>query len=513
MKNLILKLLIIFFLQNLLFLERGLTQFSRLSLQIQLRKLDEKLRYAEEIVTAYGGKAALDYLRQAKEMRTTALNLFHSPMPLRAAAFIKKAFFFLDLAIRTTLAKSGHRMAEQLEELIKQAEQAVVGCNNKEAERLLFQAKKNQERGLHILGQTRIEKGLEHIRLAYFLAEKVLKLCKKRKLDIEDNVLDEKEQFERLLERAQEAVEKTNNPQARDRIEKALNQAEQADKALLKRDFKRALEHYHNATRLLWRGIELAKSTETSSENLIAEKIQKELDLLDAAIEELSGRVSTAEDNQRAQFLYQRSLKLREEAQLAFSAGRLLIAQKKINMAQNAIGRALGFLRQTDFSDSNLESRAETELQLLKDEIDQQKQDDEIKNSSEAMRLLELAEHNLQLAEQTFKAKNYHLGFERIFVARQLVFWTEKTITSAVTASINLELVQSNLNSFDEQFEQQAQTIEASAVQIAITLLRQAQNFREKAEQALKNNQLNLAQAFIETSLQLLQRSKRLSQL
>jgi len=484
----------------------GFSQNSLLTIQVQLRKMDDRLAYASEIVRAYGGQTAIGYLKQAREMRDLAYSYFESNRPLLIGAYIRKAYFYLELAIRTTLANSGNRMAEQLNEMLRKAEQIVADCPNREAQRLFSDAQKNQDDALRKLNQGQIERGLEQMRIAYFLAEKVIRLCRQQNPDPAEKVIEEKERFGQLLERAAQATEQTPDAQVQNFITQALKQAEQAETAFQNRKFDKSLDHYYKASRILWRAIEMARSA--SAQNPDA-ALNSELERLAAALSTLQNEAAA---NPKAEFLFQRAEKLQNEAQIALNAGRVKIARQKIHLAQAAIGRAQGFLAEKNPSADHQADRIDAELSRLQEELAGAKSNSELTQNSQANQLMQMAEQNAALAEQAVQTKNRAIALERILMAHQFLIRAEEFEQKQTAEAYPATALRSQFSLYDELFVREADDIREKNHANANQLLDQAQKYRNQAEMAMQKNEMVVAQAFIEMAHQLLVRSREIIQ-
>jgi hypothetical protein len=498
---------IFLFFLSLIAFEGTRAQNSRLSLVVQIRQLEERLKFTEEIVNSYGNIAAREQLKRANNLYLQAKNQIESNRLVLATGTIRQANFYIDLAIKTTLANSGRRMAEHLEELIREAEQSVANCQNKKAERFLVQAKENQKTGLGLIARSNFQSGLEHLRIAQFLAEKTIKLCGGKKQTQRDEAFEEKERFEELLENAQQSAEENpDQTMAITQIEQALKLAEQADRALRVNDFNKALRNYYNATRILLRAIELFEIDQNSKNVQSDDKVKRELELLDSAIEQVKDKFNT-EQNQNIQFLLHRTVRLRNEAVAAYETRHFLVALRKLKMAQNTIGRALGFFKLNNNFQNSKGVTGQKELEQLESEIERIQEKYNFKENPEASKLLEMIVENSQLARKAYQQNRPLRGLEHILIAQQLLNWTEKVVENVTDEENSADQIKSQLQQFDEQNEQYTGEINSSEDTVAKELFEQAQNYRRRSENALNNNQLHVAVSTLNIAQQLLQRS------
>ncbi|MCI0516035.1 hypothetical protein L0128_22720, partial [candidate division KSB1 bacterium] len=322
-----------------------------------------------------------------------------------------------------------------------------------------------------------------------------------------DEAFDEKERFEELLENAQQlAEENPNQLTAISQIEQALKLAEHADRALQVNDLNKALQNYYNATRILLRAIQLFETNQNFEKNQSEGKLKRELDLLDSAIEQVKDKLSK-EQNPNAQFLLNRTVRLRNEAIAAFETRRFLIALRKLKMAQNTIGRALGFFKINHQFQNSRGVDNQRELEQLDREIEHLKEKYDLKNNTEAAKLLEMIVENSQLARKAYQQNQPLRGLEHILIAQQLLNWTEKLFDKSADAEKSTEQIKSQLQQFDEQCEQYSAEINSSEDAAAKELYEQAHSYRQKSENALNNNQLHIAIGTLKIAQQLLQKS------
>jgi hypothetical protein len=291
-------------------------------------------------------------------------------------------------------------------------------------------------------------------------------------------------------------------------LEQALDLAQQADNAIHEAHFAKALDHYYKATRLLWRAIELTRSS-ASTAPAKSDRIQREFEILDGTLQQLNEELIN-NSNPRALFLYQRASKLRREAWLAYQTGRMAITIKKMEMSQNAVTRARSFLLLKDTIPSEKEN-AQHELERLEQELEELKTNEKIKNTPESQKFLEIVDQNLTAAKNALTHQSPGMGLERMLIAQQFLYWVENLIDKENTASLTQTAIQSQIQLFDNLQEKQAPLLISNKNQMITGLLTQAQSFRKQAAAALEQNQLFFAQATIETAHKLLQKSIELT--
>ncbi len=108
-------------------------------------RLNHTLEVVRQLVSSLENVRAMQLVIEAESLRNQAFADFQNENFVAAAAKIKFAFLKLEQAVRITLEGPVKRLRSRLEELMRQADNLVLGGNHKEAERILQEAKLNRD--------------------------------------------------------------------------------------------------------------------------------------------------------------------------------------------------------------------------------------------------------------------------------------------------------------------------------------------------------------------------------
>ena len=316
------------------------SQSQKTVIEDKFQRLNKSVSFAEELVMAFGNQAAKQLLLDAKKSIERSEDFFRRDQLVRAKYFIGQSQLSVTLAMKITFAIAGSSMLDQFDDLIKQAERATESCQKKETERLLSQAKKNQQMAVTAYQNQLARETLEYYRIGTFLAKRAMSLCDVKSNNARDQFLDEKNRFRKLLETAEKRLEENPSHEARLRINQAKNQARFALEAFDSKRYNQSLEFYYKATSLLLRAIELCESHAFRSIENTEVQMRKELSQLNDFISAIQEYYSGTK-RKPARRLFRRALRMQKEAQLAFNNGRHGQFLKKCELSRHAVRKAL----------------------------------------------------------------------------------------------------------------------------------------------------------------------------
>lgn len=483
--------------------EIGLAQKSQLQIQIQLRRQRQQIEFAKDAIAAYPNESAQSNLTQAEALQISAEKALHQTRVRKAFADFNESKRLLELAATSVLKGSARQIRDDLIVLVRQAEHISETCKINESTTVARRARWNQEQGFRKFRQNQMLESLEHLRIAEFLARKVIETCEGKKRSPGDIAIEEKFRFNILLEQSQTFFQNNRDEKILDQFDKALRQATQGDVSLENQNYDEAVQHYFKATRLLRRGIDMARSSSGTQSGRVEERIQSEIQLLETSIQNLGKQIEN-DKNEKAEFLYERSLKLQNDARRALSSGRIQIARKKVQMAQNAVGRALGFLGSEQTLDSRPDSYLEDELSKLQIELENFFENSALIQSAEGRLMLEATERNLDLADSLLQADENIPGKERILIGQRFLNWIKQMLDKA---KITKEKLKTGIREFDKLY---ANCLKKNLSADQKKIFEEARTSRNTAEMALYQEYLYQASAEIETALTLIRKCEEL---
>jgi flagellin-specific chaperone FliS len=488
----------------------------------ELQILDQLLAMAREVIAAYPSEEARNLLMKAEMLRKEAENKIGPGRPDRpdvgaALALIKQATALAKQAMAVALRNPLQRLISTVELLINRADQIVAGSGNREAERLLRDAKKFMAEGESAMrGESPYKAALLYER-ARISAEQALKLVEGRR-PVTDMSLDqvrdrERIRFDNLSDRAREAVEGQENPAAMRVLRQAFKQRDAAEEAFRRGDITTAQQLYNGAIRLLLRGIDLALNEQRGQGNVRQQAALLE-DLIQAAERDLEASADT-----RAAMLLERARVLVREAQAAIERNQAQEARWRLELARNFIERAIRRAGPGAVSPLSFEQRCEEALQELTQDLGEVSSKAREANNVVATSLVEMAASAHKAADAACRqgqaaeagGRNFAIALQLIRTAHLFLLRAETLLReSPQTALPTRDAVAQRLTQVDAALGEMRQE-SASGGELSQTLLQQATQLRERARVALERGQLNVASETIAVAFDLIRESVKLS--
>lgn len=495
----------------LLTITSSLMSFSTLALaQVQqpiradLAQLDKQLAEAAELLGSFPNAQARDILLQAKQLRDQAAANIEGNRLVQARMQMRTALQYIDQALKLALEAPAQRLKSQLEELMRQAESEVIGSGSREAEQLLQQAKKSMSSAEEAWNAGNSRRAVDFYRLAKNLAQKALELVRANQrntggLGTADNG---RQQFESLAARAREAIETTRNTAARAIYDQAIKQAQSAELYVRSGKTAMAVQLYSGAVRLLLRAIDLAGGPAATSNRLESELVLLE-DLAGSAEKQLEGKNDT-----RAKMLINRARLLLAEARSALdrhndqeASWRLVLARSFVSKAMRAgIGGAGAF-----------ESRLEEELAKLSDDLKELEQRANDQGNNDALEMLALARLAAGKAERAFANGRPRVSLQALLAAQRFLALAESLLSSTSGQQLNRDEVSQKLERLNASLQEVSQSATASNNEVAIDLVNQASEIRDRAREALNRGRLRVASESIDVATEMLRTALKAS--
>jgi hypothetical protein len=475
--------------------------------KLGLEDLKNALAKAKEFLAAFEHREAHEFLAkaeaafkdaEAKYIRALTLN----DIPLRnlllkdALANIALAKSYLDRAVKLISELPLTRLRNTLAELMRRAEQAVLAQPNREAQRLVYQARKNQldaERA----AMRDPRRAFELYQIAIALVNKALSL-------VEGPRLNERARYEELEARARDAVETGGIPAARTVLDQAVKQGLAAEEAYRKGDTATSQKLYSGAIRLLLRAISLAMSGQSGKD-----RIRNDIALLQDLIQNAEQNIQANLDP-RASLLLARARVLVREAEAAMARQQPLEAKWRLDLARNFVDKALRKADRGAINAENFAQRFNEALQELARDLEEVGGRVREAGKPEAAALVDLAASAYKAAENAGKQNRLVFGFQLIRLAQHLLLRAETMLRDSATASAT------DTPTRETVLQQLAQT-ETTAQEISNTGgLESCQNARAQAVELLKSSraafergQMRLAVAILEVANDLIENCVR----
>ncbi|MCG3119723.1 MAG: hypothetical protein ALAOOOJD_02234 [bacterium] len=482
------------------------------------QELKDALAKAKEIVPTFENREARELLTKAEALLheaeakyTRALtmndNRLRELLLKEALANLVLGKSHVDRAVKLTLDLPLNRLRNTLAELMRRAEQNVLGQNNREAQRLVYQARKTQLDAERVITRDP-RRAFEFYQIAIALVEKALALVEGRKpspdATLETTLNREKERYENLAKRAQEAVETSQNTAAALVLAQAQKQARTAEEAFRKGEIAIGQQLYRGATRLLLRVIHLAM-LDRKGQDFGRNEIALLQDLIQNAEQETQG-----DADPRAALFLERARVLAREAEGALERQQPQEAKWRVELARNFVDKAMRKAERGALTTENMAQRFNEALQELAGDIQEVDAKVRESNKTEAAQLVELATNAYKAAETAGRRDRLVLGFQLIRLAQHLLLRAETLWRDTAAPGESMALTRETVLSRVTQVESAAQEISNTGdAETCQTVQAQALEMSKRSRAALERGQLRLAVAIVEVANDLLENCKR----
>ncbi len=441
-----------------------------------LDMLNSRINAAQELLKLFPDSQAEQWIDSAIRQRDEAVSFFNRGRNNLAAAKIKAALVLINQAIDRISAVPVDRIQEQIDELIRNAEQLVPGMNNREAERMLSQAKENRQAGIRALRNKQTRKAMEHFRVAKFYAERSIGLVRTSGLTVNPETLEEeKEKYLELVNRAEELVGSCNDEQAIKLINQAKEQYHNILQAVQSGNYKVAIGLYYSNTRLLLRAIDLCQGQGFSIREQAVEEVEMLGELLNTAKNE-----THVKSGSQAGFVLDRVERIYDQANTALNGERYEIAIRRAVLGRNVLNRLWSN------TPTQMNERVEQELERLRDEIDRQEDNSAAGTRNE---LLKAAQSSADDAQR-------YLGEGRTRLALEMIYAGNRFVNAASSPAADAN--QDDVRARADQLEQEIHKYESREnTETNVDFVTEAKKMLQRAEQALASNQAIAANEYI----------------
>ncbi len=453
----------------------------RPNIEARLAMLNQRLEYARALVASFNDSRAQLILKKAFAQRDRALAAIGSRRWQEALSLLQLARTLAEEAIKLTLQGPAARFETRLEELIRRAEGIVIGSGQPQAERLLQKAKENQRLALKLLQSRNVDRAIEHYQLSQRLARQAIRLVEWQNKRPPGAMEMAREQFQRLRDRAYEAVMKSDDPEANRLYQKALKQGESAQRSLTRGQMGLAAERFNQAIRLFNRVLEVTTGIAGGSRA----RLDGELQRLDELIVSARDRLQKG-GGVRARIFLDRAQVLRREAEQAVRDGDVRRARWKITVARNLVVRSL---RVVERSPEGGGERLRSELQRLRSDSRSIRREAEAQGSEEAVELVNMAEKAANQAEGYLRRSRPRLSLEAVLWGNRFLFAAERLLRREDVKRASEEELRRRLSQLSEAITATEQRLSAAGDDWRLGLLDQAKKARDRAQQAIQKDQ------------------------
>jgi len=467
-----------------------------------LENLERNIEKVRELAQSFNNRQALDLVNTANKLFTEARSLAVEAKRSAAFARIKAANALLEQATKITLDGPVRRLRSRLEQLLQKSQTDLSPKLNREADRILREARRNQDAAERALAAGRVKVAVEHFRHAITLVERALAIMKNPAIATLDAIEQDKHRYEGLLEKAREKVERSGNPQAKRILEQALKLAASAERAFQGHDFELARKLLNQSVLLLLRAMDVAagssdiavRQAEISLARL-REKIHSARDLIAG-----SGKP-------RARVLLDRARRFAREAEIGMQEGRSHEARWKIGLAETMVKRAERVARNGDrrqFTNKLAEEidKTQSEIAVLAAQLTP-------RSPKDARTLIEMSRRAVAQAEKAEAAGFSRLALEAVLASQRFLTKADKILSSLEHADVTRQAIDVRLRQLDAAIADAESRLTGTEQAWNRQLLRSAKDIRNMAVDSFERGNYRAADEGIQVAFEFVRKSQK----
>ncbi len=501
MQNLVLKTTLVLIAFNLFQAQGVLAQdVERITRRIQ--RLNADIERVRELAVSFKSEKALELVMRAERERNSAVALAREGKFVQANARIGVANRLLEQAAKLLLGRPLRQMRSQVRELLRRADDTVPRSQNKQALRILNKAKQNRDAAERNVAEMKVERAVEHFRVAKTLAEQAIQMASQSPVNAVDKIRDEKRKFEALKERARDAVDRSQNPQALRIFQQAVEISHKAEDALKSGHFETAKRLLNQSVLLLLRALDLASDNQDDLMTRAERALSNLQNLLNTADEAMSQNPGSG-----AQRLVQRAKRLEREANLALQNGSPNTALWKVDLAGRLLQRVRRLMR--GGSGQRFDGRVAQELESGQADLAELESRLGPDAPRDAMVLLRMARFALDKAEQASRAGINRAALEGVLAAQRFMSKAERIATKNEAGGLASAQIEIRLHQLDAAISDVESRMSDVAPQWSVRLIESAKEIRQLAFDSFNSGNLNAANEAVQVSFELLRKSSK----
>lgn len=465
-----------------------------------LEQLNRDLERVRELVVSFDNLRAKQLVDSAEKLRNEAVSSIEHHEFLVAAAKIKMANSLLEQAVKITLDEPVHRLYRRLEELMRQADHIVLGSHHKEAERILREAKTNQEAAKKASAVKNFKRAVEHLRVAITLTERSIKLVQRSVDSIREKFLKQKRRFESLRTRAQEIVEQSHDRRSKQIFHQAMKLASSAEEAFRNRNFELAQKFYNQSVLLLLRSMDIASGESPT----VVDRSKIALNRLTHLIED--SRETIAKSNRpRAQKLSERAMRFKREAELALTEGRSHEALWKMDLAENMIQKALRIAKGRPAS--HFTNKISQEIENTKKDITEFRKGMIQGSPRDVDVLINMSKFAISRAERAYTAGFKRLALENVLASQRFLAKAERIVKYQQQPTLSKDVIAVRLNQLNEAIGEAEKKVGQSNHDWNRRLIESAKEIRKIAVESFQNENYRAADEAVQVAFEIIRKS------
>ena len=457
--------------------QQDLTPQQRRQLQAQIDNLKQRVVQVEQLLQAFDSNLARGFLQDAKKLGQQIESEFRMGRYTSVQALIRSANKMLDRILAIATDSTLKRLVNELNRVMRQAEFEVIGSGNKDAERLLQNAKKFQQRAEQALQNAQIQKTYEHLTVAITYAKQSLDFVRNR-------CQREHAQFQSLVGRAQHAIDAAQDSRAKTIYDQAFKSFTLAEQACQEGRTEAAAQLYNRAMRLLIRAVDLTSDHAAAGESYV----RQELETVKEMLLSIKNRLDLSRQT-RVQVLLRRAEENVGKAENLLASGRPALAKAQLTLARRLLENVL---RIGAPSGDDLQEKAESELRLLQQDL-ARLETTAPPTDAVFIDFLQLARNAAAQAEQAIARGRYASALQRILVGQRFLAKAENSKAARSRQNVTAALAERSIEELKQRLREAEQALGASPASYTAELLKDAAAMLRQAENKQRERKYLLA--------------------
>ena len=300
--------------------------------------VQKRLQFANEMESTFPNGFARSLLNEAENRMRKARAMRDKRRKALLSRHLQRTDGLINDALQIILKEPVATQRQKLKEHFNEADVIVRQARSEKARQVLLQARQAHAKAEDAFDSKDYQKGLEYYRRARFNVNKAIDLAQNTPSDLKIKADNEKDQLNMLMEKARRAIENNQDPNALELFESSERQMNLSQQEVDNKNYEAAIEHYHQATRLLLRIIDLAGETEGTQST----GIHNEVNALDALVLRVRGKWENLPQNERSQSssLMDQIIEAQRSAHQNLEAGHLEAVQADVQRTRKLIERA-----------------------------------------------------------------------------------------------------------------------------------------------------------------------------
>lgn len=461
--------------------------------------VSRKLEFARELQTFFSNQSTIQLLNEAEIKLRRARDIRR---PLLSNRLINEAEILINQAIKELLREPFQKRSLKLENKINMAKERVRSSNIREANDFLDRAIENRAVAEQSFKAGEFQKGLKHFRRAELEVQKALDLINIQSQSTEDKAREEATRFNQLLAQSKAVISSNPDQGIQKNFRSAVKLSLEGDKAISDGNYQLAIDHYHQATRLLLRTKNMVEGKADGS----AMQAEDEVAELDDSIDKIRQRTRLFEDDERIQFFMSHIEQLQQDAHKALEAQDYNLVLLNTQYARDLIDRI-----QNKLGGEQDEAYKLIYQQLKQLEVDLNNTNEQLRilsNNEEAKALLNYATTAKVRAENLLNEKKYRLAKESISIANRFVSAVDRLIKKQYPEPISAEVILEKIRFIEKDIVfYQSKATDSSRADFRVHL-NHAEKMLDLSRENLNRNYFYAANECLEASKSALEKLK-----